>query len=53
VFVGKAGTSQKKFAIKQDLEDKLNDPDEGIFCSMQLYLAFMGKKNLECIFPQL
>ncbi len=44
-------TREARIAFKQDLEDILNDPDERIFGAMQLYLAFMGKKNLERIFP--
>jgi hypothetical protein len=44
-------TREARIAFKQDLDDLLNDPDEGIFGAMQLYLAFMGKKNLERIFP--
>lgn len=44
-------TREARIAFKQDLDDLLNDPDENIFGAMQLYLAFMGKKNLERIFP--
>lgn len=44
-------TREARIAFKQDLEDILNDPDERIFGAMQLYLAFMGRKNLERIFP--
>ena len=44
-------TREARIAFKQDLDDLLHDPDESIFGAMQLYLAFMGKKNLERIFP--
>ncbi len=44
-------TREDRVAFKQDLDDLLNDQDESIFGAMQLYLAFMGKKNLDRIFP--
>ena len=44
-------TREDRVAFKQDLEALLNDSDQSIFGAMQLYLAFMGKKNLERIFP--
>ena len=44
-------TKADRTAFLQDLEDKLSDPNGGIYDAMVLYLAFMGKKNLERVFP--
>jgi len=47
----RAWTQEQCIAFGQDLDDELRDPIGGIFNAMQLYLIFMGRKDLERIFP--
>ena len=44
-------TQDERIAFRQDLDGKFADPDEGIYGAMLLFLAFMGKDNLDRVFP--